>query len=154
MSYFGPLEGRSGGTGRGKEPLPISQNQLAVGADINDKQHFVLVIRLFGDEHADVIRPDESRFYRQDVNVSARRYLEPQVARFDIYRVMYGGSERCLAKMTRVDIEEEMVYAGVADNCHVDDIRAFDARLFGYFTGNLIQPFDDGIVQPFQAILF
>jgi hypothetical protein len=69
--------------------------------------------------------------------------------------MMDGGRERRLAERPRVEGEEQMVHAGVADQHHVDDIGTGDARFFRCAGGKLIQGLDDGAVylgKPFLAL--
>ncbi len=116
----GAFEGRAGGARGGQHPRAVAQHELAVGADVEDQQHFVLLVGLFGDDHAYVVRPDEAGLDRQDVQAAAPAELQPDGRGEGIHRALDGGRERRHAQRAGVEAQEQVVHGGVADHDYVE----------------------------------
>ena len=83
MGYFGALKGRARGA-RGRNKLvPVAHDQLTISADIDDKLQTILLVGRFGDEYADVIRPDETSLQGKDMDIRPRGYFEPHITCFN-----------------------------------------------------------------------
>ena len=87
---MGPFQGRTGRTGGGDQDVSVSHHQFSVCSDVDDQDHFILVIRFFGDEDTHVVRSDKSRFNRQDVNIGRGMDLESEISCLDIERSVNG----------------------------------------------------------------
>ena len=84
MLDVSPLEGGARGAGGGEEPLTVPQHQLAVGADVHDEGHLLLVVGLLGDEHPHIVGPHEAGLNGEEVDVGPRRHPQPQLPRLDV----------------------------------------------------------------------
>ena len=105
-----------------EHPPPVAQHQFAVGADVDDEEHLVLVIGLFGDEHAHVVGSDKSRLHRERVQTAAGVEREAQSGGLRVDRSLHGRDEGRHSESTRVEAQEEVVHGGVAHHHHIEDV--------------------------------
>ena len=57
---MGSLEGWAGGTGRRDQLVSVAQDQLAIGADVDDERYVILIVGFLGDEYPDIVSPDKT----------------------------------------------------------------------------------------------
>ena len=95
-------------------------------------------MRLAGDDDADIISADETSLDRKYMHVSAFCQLKTEFPGLDIQGIVETGSKRCHTEMPGVEIEENVVHAGVADHGHVNDFMPLDMCLSGGFPRELI----------------
>ncbi len=79
-------------------------------------------------------------------------YLDPPVTGFDIHRVVEGRREGRPTDITWIDIEENMVHAGVPHDGHVYNILAFDPCRSRRLCHNAVQPVSDGLIQDLKPL--
>ncbi len=83
-----PLEGGTGGAGCGDELRLVSHDQFAVRPHVDDEDHLLAAVGLLRDQDPHVVRPDETRLDREQMDVGARMDRQAEVARLDVERAV------------------------------------------------------------------
>ena len=146
------LKGGTGRAGAGHHKVAVAEDQLAVGAEVDEERELILVPdeareRARGDIAAD-IRADVRG--KQDLGVGVRGEAEvlgghaaPLEKRRDIGFHAHG---------VRVDAEEQMVHRGVGGDADAENARDGDARRFAHRRDQRQKRlFEDRVLQALDA---
>ena len=77
--------------------MTVTQDYFPVGAYINNQFHFVLAVWRLGDEYTYIVCSNETGFDRQDMNIGAGGYFNPQISGFNIQGMVQSRRERGFA---------------------------------------------------------
>ncbi len=142
------LEGGACRRGGGHDAVAVAEDDLGIGADVDEQHHAVLPVRAFRQRRPGGIRPDMAGDAGQHVDARAGVDAEPQVARPGVDGAGDGEREGCLAELGRVDAEEQMVHDRVADDDGVEHVVGIDAAL----GADLARQLGDGIAHRLRQL--
>ena len=152
---LGAFESRAGGAGRRADLVSVSQEQFAVGADVDDEYLFVLVVRFLGNQHAHIVRTDEAGLNGQDMDIGPGIYPEPEIAGLDIERALDRGNEGRTADVLGVQTKEDVMHGRIEDDRKVVDdvtrVRAVLCDILHHSLDDLIQALNDRLLHGLQA---
>ena len=108
----------------------VAQYDFGIGADIDQKHHPVLAIRPFGKRGTGCVGADMAGDAGQHIEAGAAVDVDIDLMRPILQSPGNGERKRRLAKLRRVDAEEQMVHDRVADEDHVENVVAVDFAFF------------------------
>ena len=123
------LEGRAGRRGAGEQPLAGAEHDLGVGADVDEKGQLVLEVRTLRQHDPGGVRADMAGDAGQGVGEGPGRDFKAELARPRLIGAVDGQREGRAAELGRIEAENEVVHDRIADQCHLQDFAARDARL-------------------------
>ena len=85
--------------------LAVPEEEFTVRADIDDKHHFILVIGLFGNEHAHVVSTHKPGLDRKHMDIGRRINLQPEITGLDVQGILHRGDKGRTADVLRVKAE-------------------------------------------------
>ena len=139
------LEGRPGRRGTGDQPPAVAENDLGVGADVDEEGDLVLFVGRLGKHHAGAVGADMAGDQGKRVDPGPGRDMQTEVMGARVIRPVDGQSKGCSAEFDRIEAEEEVVHDRIADRGHLDDPVALDAGVTGDLADELIdRGADDG----------
>lgn len=117
----------AGRRGAGEQPRPAAEQDLGVGADVDDEHQRLGLVGRGGERHRRGVGPDMAGDAGQHIGPRRRRQrLEPEVGGGQMQGPADGEREGGMAKLDRVDADQQMVHHRVADQRHLDQRRARD----------------------------
>ena len=101
--------------------LAVAEQDLGVGADVDDQHQLVRLVRRLGERHGGGVGADVAGDAGQDVDAGVRVQAELDLLGPEVQRVGGGQRERGLAELDRVDAEQQVVHDRVADDHRLED---------------------------------
>ena len=123
------LEGRAGGRRGRDHARAVAENDLGIGADIDQQHHPVLPVGAFRQRRAGGVGADMAGDAGQRVEARAAVDLDVDLMRPELQRARDGEREGRLAEFGRVDAEEQMVHDRIGDEDAVEDVVRGRRRL-------------------------
>ena len=123
------FERGTGGTRAREEAAAVAEDDLGVGADVDQQRHRIRQIGPLGQHHARGIRADVPGDARQHVDACVPVNGEVDLGRPEGQRGIGRERERRAAQLQRTDAEQQVVHDRVADERRLEDVLARDARL-------------------------
>ncbi len=118
------FERRSGRARRRQQPRAVAEDDLGIGADVDDEPHVLAAVGLLGEHGGRRVGADVAGDARRDV-VGGHREVELEIAGAAADGVARRQRERGTAERRRVDAEHEVMHDRVADD---DDVEHPVAR--------------------------
>ena len=146
------FEGRPGRARAAQHPAPVAQDDLGIGADVDDQHELVAGVRGLGQLHGDVVGADVAGDAGQHVHTRRRVQAQTQLARLEVDRLAHRQRERRAAELHGADPEQQVVHDGVADEHDIDDVVERDPGRLDRALGQLLQRGDDGPVHLLRAV--
>jgi hypothetical protein len=117
------LQGRAGRARKTRDPTPVQQRDLGVGADVQ-RQHCA-ALALGGDrqQQRGVVPADEARYVPECVDATARCGVQSQLACLDVGGAGRDRNERRLAELRHRVAPQQMLHHRVAGDDQVHDAR-------------------------------
>ena len=141
---LGALEGGAGRRGAGEDAVAVAEQDLGVGADVDDEHQLVGLVRGLGEGDGGGVGADVAGDAGQDVDAGVRVQAELDLGRPEHQARGGGEREGGLAELGRVDAEQEVVHDRVADDHRLEDQLRVDAGLGGGLLGERVQRAADG----------
>ncbi len=117
-----PFEGGAGGAGTGDQPLPVAEHDLAVGADVHEQRQLLRGVQPGRDDAGGDVAAHPAAYGRHETDAGARVQLEAKLAGQQRGRAGERGYVGLLAKVPRIDAEQEVGHHGVAGGHHLVEV--------------------------------
>ena len=126
---LGPLEGGPRRARAGDEPRAVAEDDLGIGADIDEDRDLVREVRPLGEQHARRVGADVPGDRGQHESARAGVEGEAELGRAQRQSTVARECEGSAAELDRIDAEEEVLHDRVADEARLEDVASLDARL-------------------------
>ena len=125
--------------------VSVAEQDLGVGADVDDQHQLVGELRRFGERDRGGVGADVAGDAGQEVDAGVLVQAELDLLGPEVQRVGGGQREGGHAELDRVDAEHEVVHDRVADDHRLEDqARAVDAGLGRRLAGEVVEGGADG----------
>ena len=148
------LEGRSGGAGGAGQPLLVADDDLAVGADIDEQRQLGVFVDPRGQDPGHNIAPDVTGHGTHRIDEHVVRHFQAQVPGPDRREVAGGGGVGGQADILGVDAVEQMGHGGVGGHRDVGDLRHRQLVLFEDPVHHLVDGGGHRALQLLQPLVF
>ena len=122
------LERWAGWARRSEQPVTVTEHDLGVRPDVDDQVHLVAEVRALGEDHAGRVGAHVARDAGQYVDTCTPVNGQAELARWKSNRLVDRESERRAAERRGIDPEQEVVHDRIADDRHLEDVRAARSR--------------------------
>ena len=124
------LEGRARRRGAGEQLVLVAQDDLGVGADVDEERDLVVEPGRLGQDHAGAVGADMAGDAGQHVDPAARvDRVQVEVGREQVEGAVGGQREGRSAQLDRVDAQEQVVHDRVADEHQLQHVGRIGLRL-------------------------
>jgi hypothetical protein len=93
--------------------VAVAQNQFNIGADIDDELVFIMLVGLFTDQNADIVRSDKTGLIGQNKQIGGRVDIQTQIPGLDVHTVVNDRRERRQSHKLRIQAQKDVVHGGV-----------------------------------------
>ena len=135
---LGPLKGGPRRRGTGQTALPVPQDHLAVGADVDEQGQLLPPVEGGGDHAPHRVRPHEARNIGQHPDCRPGTGRQPIRLR-QLHGLPHQGHIGGLYQGTYVQTQQQVVHGGVAHQAHQADLLRIDARRLCRLPGQAVQ---------------
>ena len=132
------FERGSGRARAGEQPAAVAEDDLGVGADVDQQRHRIRQIGPLGEHDARGVGADVPGDARQHVDARVAVNREVDLGRPQRQRRIGRERERRAAQLERADAEQQVMHDRIADERRFEDVLARDARLPRDLRGEIV----------------